>query len=753
MLDFEDLEAVKAELRKSQDAEEDQREAAREAKLFLVKRNGQWDQYAWSKMDGRYRGTFDMCTPVVDQIAGEIDQSDFSLVVSPTGGEASDQDAKVLNGLVRNIRNISNADDVFNSSARNNVVSGFDCFEITQDYIDADSFDQDLFIKKIPSAIDSVWFDCGATERDKSDALFAFKLTGMTKQEYQSKYPDGSMQSIGTDRSFDAYSDKPELITVGQFYYKKPENIELVKMSDGSVYRDDDKFQSIKDELAQAGITETDRRTRKGWRVHSRIFDGQKWLTKPQKTVFNNIPLCPIYGNYDVVENKPVYFGVIEKLYDHQRTLNYAVSRDVEDGALSPSATTWMTADMAAGYEGDYQDMNTAKKPIRLFNIDPKNPNLVPQQAGGAQPSMALQTTISNMQQMFQTSSNVFTAQQGNANPNQSGIAGLQQIEAGNTGSIKWFKALQTAVCYAGKVLLDAIPRVYDSTRQVRILEDDGTAQTVTLNSVVFDNQTGKPVELYDLSKGDYDVVCEFGAAFNTQQKESVETFLQVAQVDPTIIEQGKDIFLKSIGSPAMTQMAERVRQAMLNSGMIPQSQMTEEELQQAAIAQQQAAQQPQEPTPEMILAQAEMLKGQAEQLKAQNDQTQLQIDAAKLQTEQQKIAMQSQGQADKLQSETAVNIAKVQQGDRQLDLKEQELQFKQVVEMQKQQAEQQQQFMNNIMAQNKAIVDNLNTQANTLNVLRSAMGVDAVVSDETVEAYSQQAEIVTEEQEKQEGQ
>jgi len=84
MLDYKDLDAVKEQLRKAQGAEEDQRNAAREAKLFIVKRDGQWDPYVWNKMDGRFRGTFDMCTPVVDQIAGEIDEADFSLTVSPS---------------------------------------------------------------------------------------------------------------------------------------------------------------------------------------------------------------------------------------------------------------------------------------------------------------------------------------------------------------------------------------------------------------------------------------------------------------------------------------------------------------------------------------------------------------------------------------------------------------------------------------------------------------------------------------------
>ena len=45
-------------------------------------------------------------------------------------------------------------------------------------------------------------------------------------------------------------------------------------------------------------------------------------------------------------------------------------------------------------------------------------------------------------------------------------------------------------------------------------------------------------------------------------------------------------------------------------------------------------------------------------------------------------------------------------------------------------------------------IFETLNTQADTLNKLREAMGVDAVVGPSNTEAYINQAEAITEQQE-----
>ena len=125
-IDFSDHGKVLTMIKEAQEANSDMRQGVRDAKLFLNKKDGQWDPYAIEKLKGRFRGTFDMCTPIVDQISGEIEQSDFSLNVSPSGGDSSIDVAKTYDGLIRNIRNISNADAVFNDASRSNVIGGFD---------------------------------------------------------------------------------------------------------------------------------------------------------------------------------------------------------------------------------------------------------------------------------------------------------------------------------------------------------------------------------------------------------------------------------------------------------------------------------------------------------------------------------------------------------------------------------------------------------------------------------------------------
>ena len=677
-LDYEDINAVLNELSETQDSEEDMREATRESHHFIDKRDGQWEPDIIHRMKGRPRYTFDKCNPIVDQIAGELEQADFSIKVRPSGGEASKDTAKTLDGLIRNIRNISNGDHVFNAAGRSMITGGFDCWEIVQDWVDADAFDQDLFIRKVPNAVDRVWFDIGSEMQDRSDANHCWVLQGLTRKEYEAKFPDGSGMSVGDDRSSEVYDQKPDLIMVGRILYKKPVKIEIVRTSDGKVYNSE-QYDIVKDELALAGIMEEKRRVRDSWRVYSRLFDGQEWLKAEEETVFDYLPVIPTYGNFKVSENKVIYRGVIEKLMDPQRVINYAESRKIEEGALAPRGKYWMTREQAQADIKTLSTMNTNADPVQTYtHVDGQ---MQPFFQGGAQINPGLQETALSADAALQAAAGLFAANMGSNPGLQSGVAIEKQIEKGNQGTIKWFAAQEIAICHTAKVLINAIPRVYDSTRQVRILAEDGTTEMVTLNENVLDQQTGQNVELNNLSIGEYDVVCEIGPAFKNRQQETASAFLEMAAINPELTQRGMDVWLGNLSAPGMDIMADRFRQSLLDQGVIPFEQMTPEE-QQAA---QQAAQQPPQPDPNMVLAQAEQEKAQAEQQNAQTKQqeaqlnaqvsiAQVQVDQDKVNLEREKLQLDAQkfmkGQDDKFN----VDAAKISQGQQKLELDAQKM-------------------------------------------------------------------------------
>ena len=664
-IDYEDHAKVINLLTAAQGADSDMRDQARDAQLFVSKKDGQWEPYWWNANQNKPRYTFDMTCPIVDQVAGEIEQADFDIRVSPAGGDATKDVALTYDGIIRNLENISNAKDVYTSAARGMITTGYDGWRIVQKYADDNSFDQDLMIEKIHNFIDRVWFDPAAEQQDKSDARYCFVLHPVAKDEFDKRWPESTGTSVPDDRDGEAYYDKAEVVVIGELLYVEKEERELVLMSNGQTYEADDDFEKVVDDMALVGVTEIKRRKRKVNKVCSRFFDNDGWLGDDKDTVFNRIPVIPVYGNYKIIENKTVYSGVVEKLMDSQRVLNYSMSREIEEGALAPRAKYWMTLTQAAGHEDSLSTMNTNSDPVQFYNVDPEMPG-PPQQNGGAMVNPGLRTISEAMRGMIGYSAGMFASNMGDNPGLQSGVAIRSLQNKGDNATFKYNKAVQVAIAATGKVLVDAIPKVYDTERTMRILYEDNSFEMATINQPVIDQQTGEVVMLNDLSQGVYDVVCKAGPSFKNRQQETLEMIIEMAKVDPTIMQIAGDVMMQNINSPAADQIAERKRDQMLKAGMIPMSQLTDEE--QVQI-QQQMAQQGQQQDPASIMAQAEMLKGQAEMARAQIEQVKVQNEQMKIQVEAQKAQMSAQND----QQDNQVDVFKAQTDRMNTQIKAQE--------------------------------------------------------------------------------
>ena len=674
MVDYEDFEKMSAERLKSQDVNDDMRDSARDQIYFVEKKDGQWDPEVVLNMSGKPRYTDDRCNPILDSICGEIEDNDFAIKISPSSGASSEGNAEIFEGLIRNIENISTAHLTYSSMARMMVTCGMSGVEIEQDWIDGDSYDQDLFIRELPDFHNRVWFDQASIKQDNSDARFVFVDENITKEEKEERFPEAGGGSVGSGARSDVYYDKPDVITISRCYYKMPENIDIVQMSDGSVYRDDEKLAMVLDELEAAGITESRRRTRETFKVYQRYMDDSQWLNDPEETVFEMLPVFGCYANHKVVDGKAIMRGAIAKAMDQQRVHNMAFSREVEEVVLSPRAKFWGTPEMRAGHNTTLSTLNTNSDPWQDINYDPNMPQ-GPVFLGGAPVNPGLSQITMMSAQSIDLSTGAFSPQLANNANLQSGVALDKQIEKSNTSTVKYYKSVQTTLTAMAKCMVNAIPRAYDATRQQRILAEDGVGKMVTLNEVIFDEQTRQEVTLNDLSAGEYDVSCDYGPAFKSRQKATTDTLLAYLAVDPTLVELSRDVLLNNSTDPGMDVVAERARAIQIQSGVIPFDQLTDEE-QQAA---QEQASQPPAPDPNMLIAEAEMGKAQAEQMSAQTKQqeaqgnqqikmAQIQLENQKLQLEQQKVELDIAKFQREKDDKFNVDAAHIQQGQQKID-------------------------------------------------------------------------------------
>jgi hypothetical protein len=114
-------------------------------------------------------------------------------------------------------------------------------------------------------------------------------------------------------------------------------------------------------------------------------------------------------------------------------------------------------------------------------------------------------------------------------------------------------------------VILDLIPHYYDTQRVVRIIGEDGTPDSVTIN----EQAVGKV--LNDVTVGRYDVVMDTGPGYDTKRLEAQEILTELAKAFPQLMQVGGDLILRQIDAPGVDALADRL------AALIPAAQIDKE--------------------------------------------------------------------------------------------------------------------------------------------------------------------------------
>jgi hypothetical protein len=140
------------------------------------------------------------------------------------------------------------------------------------------------------------------------------------------------------------------------------------------------------------------------------------------------------------------------------------------------------------------------------------------------------------------------------------------------------------AVELAGRIIVDMIPKVYDTARIVRIIGADDTEQMVPINGVMQTQMGAMPIN--DVTKGKYAVKIAVGPNYSTMRQEAAESMMAFVQAFPAAAPVVGDLIAKNMDWPGAEQFAERLK-SLLPPGVIKPEDMTPEEQQAQAQAMQ----------------------------------------------------------------------------------------------------------------------------------------------------------------------
>ena len=100
----------------------------------------------------------------------------------------------------------------------------------------------------------------------------------------------------------------------------------------------------------------------------------------------------------------------------------------------------------------------------------------------------------------------------------------LANVRATPRHSSGW--TISTAPSATPKILVELIPKIYDSERIIRVLGPDASNEQVAINRVVGDGMGGTTI-INDLSFGRYDVIVESGPSFATKRVEALNNMVK----------------------------------------------------------------------------------------------------------------------------------------------------------------------------------------------------------------------------------
>lgn len=577
-----------------EDKERSQRLLAIEDARFAQTEDGQWDEDAIQKRKGRPRYTINRVAGAIDQLEGDQRQNRTSIKVRPVSGGATEEVAKTFEGIIRNIEVTSRADNAYDNAYDEIVNGGYGGWGVVTQFSD-DSFEQDIFIKAGKGAASTLWFDTSAQEYDKRDANWCFKTVDMTREEREDKYPGKPLsewpqdtQSLRNSGSGCNMWQKENTFLVAEYWVKTLIKKEIVLLSDGRVI-DFEEDGAALDELALKGVTEVKRRMADSHKVEMYIMDGGGILEGPKLWAGKYIPRVPVFGRQSHIEGQEFTRGIVRFAKDANRIYNYGTSTAIETTALTPKDPYWYTPKMVLGFKDKYENFNTQNSPFMPFNPDPLNPG-PPTRTGAPAVNNAL---LAQIQQASMDLYHVTGMQPPSlgANPElKSGKAIQAQERLGDRGSFIFGDNLVKSQEYTAEILIDLIPRIMDTQRQIQIMHQDGETELVTVNEEVEDTQTGEKILVNDLSLGKYAVVAETGPAFATQRQESAQQIIDLIGQSPTFEALALDLVAKDLPILESKELTKRVRKQMISQGIV---EPTKEEIEELGLDQ------PQEPDPQ----------------------------------------------------------------------------------------------------------------------------------------------------------
>jgi hypothetical protein len=558
------------------------------------------------------------------QIVNDGRQNKPSVKVRPTGGSASMKSAEVIEGIIRHIEYISNAQVAYDWARHFQVTAGRGYLRVTTDYAGNDTFNQEIYIRRVIDPL-SVYLDFDAREFDFADGKFAFLFKEVERDNFEHQYPQYKDKVAVSTLGDLSWTDEDHII-VAEYYRRSEKKDRLMHFTvpesgEDVVVRESEAKKQFPPEIWKAVLDDPGTKTREivDKQVEQYLIMGDTIVERgvwPGET----IPIVPVKGEETIIDGIYDCKGHTRACIDPQRMANYWFSAATEHVALQ-SKTPYIAGKRAIeGVETYWETANTTNHSYLPYNdIDDEGNPLPPPQR--QEPPTFAPAYVSGMQiasQELMAVTGQYAPQLGEPSNERSGKAIAERQRQGDNATYHFIDNEAVAIRRIGKIILEIYAKVYDERTVIKILAEDGEQSEIQINraqpEAVKEEKTG-PSEVrrvFNPDVGKYEVHADIGPAYSTQRQEAWNAFVQIASMAPDLMHVAGDLFFQAADFPMADKLAERLKRTIppgiLGEGLPP---AVEQQMQQLQMQAQKATQIAQKATMQLADAKKSSMVGQ----------------------------------------------------------------------------------------------------------------------------------------------
>ena len=507
-------------------------------------------------LEGRPSLTINRLPAFIRQVVNDARQNKPAIAVHPVDDGADPETAEVFNGLIRHIEQSSDAEVAYDTALDFAVTCGVGYFRINTRYAADDGFDQDIVVERVANPF-GVYGDPESTAADSGDWNTAFVVDSLPRRVFEGRWKgadpvdwsgDGPRSAVGVGVS-------GERVAVAEYWRRDRVMRTILALSDGQVV-EEAIYRAQKAMFDALGVTVVGRpRQVASHRVTQRILSGAQVL-ETVDWAGRFIPIVPVYGEELMVDGRRRLRSLVRDAKDPQRMFNYWRTTSTELVALAPKAPF---IGRTGAFETDSAKWATANVQSHAY-IEYDGPEPPMRQGFAGVPAGALQEAL-NASDDMKSIMGLYDASLGARSNETSGRAIMARQREGDVSTFHYIDNLSRAIRHAGRILIDLIPKVYATSRVVRVLGPDGSAKAVGVGPGGADpaGPLRKVEKIYDLAAGKYDLTVRSGPSFTSRREEAATQMIELIRAYPAAAPVVGDLLARNLDWPGADEIAGRL--------------------------------------------------------------------------------------------------------------------------------------------------------------------------------------------------